>query len=32
MNNSYRKFSISTTPTRICDIGGWLDTWFSKQG
>ena len=20
------------TPTRICDLGGWTDTWFAKQG
>lgn len=22
----------SQTPVRINDIGGWTDTWFSKQG
>ena len=20
------------TPTRICDLGGWTDTWFAKKG
>lgn len=22
----------TTTPTRICDLGGWTDTWFSPKG
>lgn len=22
----------SVAPTRICDIGGWTDTWFAKYG
>jgi len=22
----------ATTTVRICDIGGWLDTWFAKSG
>ena len=22
----------SSAPTRICDIGGWTDTWFAKYG
>ncbi len=22
----------STAPVRICDIGGWTDTWFSRHG
>lgn len=21
-----------TAPVRVCDIGGWTDTWFSRQG
>ena len=24
--------SISSVVSRICDIGGWLDTWFAKYG
>ena len=22
----------ATAPTRICDLGGWTDTWFAGQG
>ena len=22
----------SIAPTRICDVGGWTDTWFSRRG
>ena len=22
----------AVAPTRICDIGGWTDTWFAKRG
>jgi D-glycero-alpha-D-manno-heptose-7-phosphate kinase len=22
----------AVAPTRICDVGGWTDTWFSKHG
>lgn len=24
--------SISSVVSRICDVGGWLDTWFAKYG
>ena len=23
---------IATAPTRICDAGGWTDTWFARHG
>jgi len=23
---------IATAPTRICDCGGWTDTWFARRG
>lgn len=26
------KCEISTVVSRICDIGGWLDTWFAEYG
>jgi hypothetical protein len=22
----------STAPVRICDVGGWADTWFAQHG
>jgi D-glycero-alpha-D-manno-heptose-7-phosphate kinase len=22
----------ATAPTRICDVGGWTDTWFARHG
>ncbi len=22
----------ATTPIRVCDVGGWTDTWFSRRG
>ncbi|MHA1791127.1 MAG: GHMP family kinase ATP-binding protein [Promethearchaeota archaeon] len=31
MNKSDR-IILSRAPVRICDIGGWSDTWFSKKG
>jgi D-glycero-alpha-D-manno-heptose-7-phosphate kinase len=27
-----RNFIFSRAPTRICDIGGWTDTWFYPKG
>ena len=23
---------IATSPVRVCDIGGWTDTWFARHG
>ena len=23
---------LATAPIRICDIGGWTDTWFARHG
>ena len=23
---------VATAPTRICDCGGWTDTWFAGHG
>jgi D-glycero-alpha-D-manno-heptose-7-phosphate kinase len=27
-----QKKILSRAPVRICDIGGWTDTWFNKRG
>lgn len=27
-----KKIILSRAPVRICDIGGWTDTWFYKNG
>jgi len=27
-----QKIINAIAPTRICDVGGWTDTWFAKQG
>ncbi|GAH00322.1 unnamed protein product, partial [marine sediment metagenome] len=27
-----RKIIFSRAPVRICDIGGWTDTWFCPNG
>jgi len=27
-----KKIINAIAPTRICDVGGWTDTWFAKQG
>lgn len=34
MNDSHKPFRTinSVAPTRICDNGGWTDTWFAGQG
>jgi D-glycero-alpha-D-manno-heptose-7-phosphate kinase len=24
--------AVATAPVRVCDAGGWTDTWFSEQG
>jgi len=29
---SIKKIILSTAPVRICDIGGWTDTWFYPKG
>ena len=26
------KIINSIAPTRICDVGGWTDTWFARRG
>jgi len=31
MGSSYRVIN-STAPIRICDVGGWTDTWFAEYG
>lgn len=31
MNFKYQTIEC-TAPVRICDIGGWTDTWFARQG
>src|SRR5207237_9326036 len=23
---------VATAPVRVCDIGGWTDTWFARHG
>lgn len=25
-------YTLTSVPVRVCDIGGWLDTWFAKNG
>ncbi len=32
MNNKIRGRVNAVAPIRICDIGGWTDTWFAKHG
>lgn len=32
MDNEPIRFLNSVAPIRICDIGGWTDTWFAKHG
>jgi D-glycero-alpha-D-manno-heptose-7-phosphate kinase len=33
MNPNNQSFIVnSTAPVRICDLGGWTDTWFAKYG
>ena len=27
-----KRIYIALTPIRICDLGGWSDTWFAKHG
>jgi len=29
---NYKKYVLTKAPTRICDIGGWTDTWFYPKG
>jgi len=29
---NYKKSVLTKAPTRICDIGGWTDTWFYPKG
>ncbi len=30
--NSTRRIINATAPIRICDLGGWTDTWFAERG
>jgi D-glycero-alpha-D-manno-heptose-7-phosphate kinase len=30
--NEIKKHIQSTAPVRICDVGGWTDTWFAGHG
>jgi len=32
MNGERRARVSAVAPIRICDIGGWTDTWFAKRG
>lgn len=33
MSQSFRRVVIrSAAPVRICDLGGWTDTWFARHG
>ena len=29
---AYRRVINSAAPIRICDVGGWTDTWFAERG
>ena len=30
--SSMKRIINSVAPIRICDLGGWTDTWFAKHG
>ena len=32
LRNEYYRVINSAAPIRICDIGGWTDTWFAERG
>jgi D-glycero-alpha-D-manno-heptose-7-phosphate kinase len=32
MSRTLRKVPIATAPVRVCDAGGWTDTWFAGTG
>lgn len=32
MNSSPCRIINATAPIRICDLGGWTDTWFAERG
>jgi len=32
MDGSRRRVINATAPVRICDLGGWTDTWFAEYG
>lgn len=32
MGASFRRVINATAPVRICDLGGWTDTWFAEYG
>jgi len=29
---NFKNSVLTRAPTRICDIGGWTDTWFYPKG
>jgi len=32
LSEKFRRSIRSSAPTRICDLGGWTDTWFAEYG
>ena len=32
MTNAPDRIINATAPIRICDLGGWSDTWFAGRG
>lgn len=32
MTNDVERIINATAPVRVCDLGGWTDTWFAERG